>query len=142
MSTSQDPQATDAARGEDAKPSPDELRADIEQTRDERGDTVEQLAAKTDVKGRARARLQEVRANAVAKKDDLTAKVKERAPSSAGNGTSGDDLSAGPESSPSVQERGQQVAGQALTTAKENPLPLAAVGGFVLGFLIGRGAAR
>ncbi|GAA3306848.1 DUF3618 domain-containing protein [Streptomyces cinereospinus] len=35
---------------------PDELRRQIEQTRSRLGDTVEELAAKADVKGRARAR--------------------------------------------------------------------------------------
>ena len=36
--------------------SPEEIRADIEQTREEVGDTVEALAAKTDVKAQARER--------------------------------------------------------------------------------------
>ena len=35
---------------------PEEIRADIEQTREEVGDTVEALAAKTDVKARTRER--------------------------------------------------------------------------------------
>ncbi|MFE7211805.1 DUF3618 domain-containing protein [Streptomyces sp. NPDC001698] len=35
---------------------PDELRSQIEQTRSQLGDTVEELAAKADVKGRAKAR--------------------------------------------------------------------------------------
>ncbi|MFD5315132.1 DUF3618 domain-containing protein, partial [Streptomyces ardesiacus] len=35
---------------------PDELRRQIEQTRGELGDTVEELAGKADVKGRAKAR--------------------------------------------------------------------------------------
>ncbi|WP_406728162.1 DUF3618 domain-containing protein [Streptomyces sp. GD-15H] len=47
-----------AARG--AK-GPDELRRQIEQTRHELGDTVEQLAGKMDVKGRALARAEELR---------------------------------------------------------------------------------
>ncbi|GHA15231.1 DUF3618 domain-containing protein [Streptomyces echinoruber] len=40
---------------------PDELRRQIEQTRHQLGDTVEQLAAKADVKGRARARAADLR---------------------------------------------------------------------------------
>ncbi|MGW6297047.1 DUF3618 domain-containing protein [Streptomyces sp. NPDC055058] len=47
-----------AARG--AK-GPDELRRQIERTRHELGDTVEQLAGKMDVKGRARARAEDLR---------------------------------------------------------------------------------
>ncbi|MEU0739747.1 DUF3618 domain-containing protein [Streptomyces sp. NPDC006134] len=43
-------QAAGGAKG------PDELRRQIEQTRHELGDTVEELAGKADVKGRAKAR--------------------------------------------------------------------------------------
>ncbi|MDX2931119.1 DUF3618 domain-containing protein [Streptomyces ipomoeae] len=39
---------------------PDELRRQIEMTRSRLGDTVEELAAKADVKGRARARMHSV----------------------------------------------------------------------------------
>ncbi|GAB2837786.1 DUF3618 domain-containing protein [Streptomyces deserti] len=40
---------------------PDELRRQIERTRSELGDTVEELAGKVDVKGRARARAADLR---------------------------------------------------------------------------------
>ncbi|MFD3621909.1 DUF3618 domain-containing protein [Streptomyces sp. NPDC058676] len=40
---------------------PDELRQQIERTRSELGDTVEELAGKVDVKGRARARAADLR---------------------------------------------------------------------------------
>ncbi|MEU1055237.1 DUF3618 domain-containing protein [Streptomyces sp. NPDC005876] len=40
---------------------PDELRRQIEETRSRLGDTVEELAAKTDVKGRAKARAADLR---------------------------------------------------------------------------------
>ncbi|MER6984639.1 DUF3618 domain-containing protein [Streptomyces carpinensis] len=40
---------------------PDELRAQIEQTRNRLGDTVEELAAKADVRGRAKARAADLR---------------------------------------------------------------------------------
>ncbi|MFC8870427.1 DUF3618 domain-containing protein [Streptomyces sp. NPDC057148] len=40
---------------------PDELRQQIEQTRSQLGDTVEELAGKADVKGRARARAADLR---------------------------------------------------------------------------------
>lgn len=48
----------DAAHG--AK-GPDELRREIEQTRHELGDTVEQLAGKMDVRGNATARMEDLR---------------------------------------------------------------------------------
>lgn len=47
--------ATGGAKG------PDELRRQIERTRTELGDTVEELAGKVDVKGRARARAADLR---------------------------------------------------------------------------------
>lgn len=49
-----------AAPGRGAK-GPDELRRQIEQTRHELGDTVEELAGKMDVKGRAKARADDLR---------------------------------------------------------------------------------
>ena len=41
--------------------SPEEIRADIAETRDDLGDTVEALAAKTDVKGQAKAKVESVK---------------------------------------------------------------------------------
>ena len=61
----------DAPRAQTQPAVPDneqELRAEIEQTREELGETVEQLAAKVDVKGRARAKTAE-----------LTGRVKDKA---------------------------------------------------------------
>ena len=53
----------DAERAADARGAkgPDELRRQIERTRHQLGDTVEQLASKMDVKGRARARADDLR---------------------------------------------------------------------------------
>ncbi|MGX1567521.1 DUF3618 domain-containing protein [Streptomyces sp. NPDC055506] len=48
-------EATGGAKG------PDELRRQIERTRSELGNTVEELAGKADVKGRARARAADLR---------------------------------------------------------------------------------
>ena len=44
--------------------SPEEIRADIDKTREEVGDTVEALTAKTDVKAQARGRIEEIKAKA------------------------------------------------------------------------------
>jgi len=41
----------------------DELRRDIEQTREELGDTAAALGAKADVKGRAKERVNEIKSN-------------------------------------------------------------------------------
>ncbi|WP_369242968.1 DUF3618 domain-containing protein [Streptomyces sp. R21] len=54
---------------------PEELRQQIEQTRSQLGDTVEELAAKSDVKARARARAAELKGRA----GTMTVQVKETA---------------------------------------------------------------
>ena len=118
------------APAESESPTPEELRADIEQTRDELGDTVEALAAKTDVKARAHARVDEAKATVAGKKDELTAKVKQRAP---GGSAGGDVGSAGGSGGP------QQVAQRALDSVKRKPLPYIVGGAAALGYLIGRG---
>jgi hypothetical protein len=93
----------------DQQRSPEEIRADIEQTRRELGDTAAAVAAKADVKAQAKAKADETKQRATEKKDELLGKAKEASHDS---------------------------AGQFATTAKDNPLPLAA--GFVAGFLLGR----
>ena len=57
---------------------PDSLRADIAQTRAELGDTVEALAAKVDVKARAKDKATEVRTGVQAKAARLTRAVQDR----------------------------------------------------------------
>lgn len=52
---------------------PEEIRADIEQSREELGDTVEALAAKTDVKAQAQAKVDEVKSQARAKTPESAA---------------------------------------------------------------------
>jgi Protein of unknown function (DUF3618) len=51
-------------RGAQPDRSPEEIRDDIETTREELGDTVEELAAKTDVKARAQAKADELKTDA------------------------------------------------------------------------------
>ena len=99
--------------------SPDEIRADIEQTREEVGDTVEALAAKTDVKAQAHARIDEVKGNVKAKADDVKAKAQSSTPESA-------------------QQGGQQV----VNTVRENPAPFVLGAAVLVAFLIGRRTAR
>jgi ElaB/YqjD/DUF883 family membrane-anchored ribosome-binding protein len=99
----------------DQERSPEEIRADIERTRRELGDTAAAVAAKADVKAQAKAKADETKQRATEKKDELLGKAKEASPDSAG-----------------------EFAGQAASTAKDNPLPLAAGAAFVVGFLVGR----
>jgi chromosome segregation ATPase len=114
--------ATDQAQ------SPEEIRADIEQTREDLGDTVEALAAKTDVKARARERAQALKADATAKKDELAAKVK---PQQSSPGSDG-----------GLPAQAQRASQKALATAKHNPVAVAAVGALVVGYLVGRRSGR
>ncbi len=96
-------------------PDPEQLEREIEQTREELGDTVEALARKADVKGQAKRKLRDTKANVSDKADDLLGKAKSATP---------DDASA--------------AAAAATDKARENPIPVAAVGAFLAGFLIGR----
>jgi hypothetical protein len=108
-----------ASEAADQEKSPDELRQEIEQTREELGDTVEALTHKADVKTQAKERISSAKGVAQQKKDEITAKIKSTAPDSATAGA-------------------QQVA----TTAKKNPFPLAAGAAFLAGFLAGRVSSR
>jgi ElaB/YqjD/DUF883 family membrane-anchored ribosome-binding protein len=94
---------------------PEQIREEIEETRREMGDTVEALAAKADVKARLRNKLGSTKESAAQKKDDLMGKAR---------GASPDTVTSG--------------ATQVTQKARENPLPVAAVGAFVGGFLLGR----
>jgi hypothetical protein len=56
--------------------SPEAIRADIDETRRELGDTVEALAEKTDVKARAHERVEEVKAKAPDSAQEVIEKVR------------------------------------------------------------------
>src|SRR3954470_9248453 len=74
------------AGGDSAQRSPEEIRADIEQTRAEVGDTVEALAEKTDVKAQAQQRVDEIKDNVRAKAETVKAKAADTTPASAQQG--------------------------------------------------------
>jgi hypothetical protein len=57
------------------KRGPQEIREDIEQTREELGETVEALAAKTDIKGQAKAKVEATKAAARAKVETVKDRV-------------------------------------------------------------------
>jgi uncharacterized protein YdbL (DUF1318 family) len=113
MSTAAEPEKTEETR------SPEEIRADIEQTREEVGDTVEALAAKTDVKAQARERIDEIKGNVRAKADELKTKAQSSTPEGA-------------------QQGGQQVVAK----VRANPAPVALGAAVLVAFLIGRRTAR
>ena len=91
------------------------LRADIERTRLELGDTVAALAGKTDVKARAKEKVADVRHTLDEKRTALMGKARETSPDGA--------------SSAALEVR---------TKAQQNPVPTAAVAAFVGGLLVGR----
>jgi ElaB/YqjD/DUF883 family membrane-anchored ribosome-binding protein len=93
---------------------PEEIRRDIEETREELGDTVEALAAKTDVKAQVKDRVDEMKTTAEERKDELLSKAKEAVPESAGAG-----------------------AQQFTETVKAKPVPFSAGGAFAAGVFVG-----
>jgi ElaB/YqjD/DUF883 family membrane-anchored ribosome-binding protein len=98
---------------------PDEIRSDIDETRGDVGDTVEALAAKTDVKAQARDRIDEIKSNVRAKADQAKAKAQSTTPESA-------------------QQGGEQLVAK----VRENPIPVAFGAAVLVAFLIGRRAGR
>jgi Tfp pilus assembly protein FimV len=62
-----------------AKPDADTLRAEIKQTRAELGETVQALAAKADVKARAKEQVDEVKQKVKTQAAEATGKVREAA---------------------------------------------------------------
>ncbi len=124
MSDATDNPAAGAAP--DGEPqSPEQIRAEIERTQEEMGDTVEALARKTDVKAQASARVDAARESiqesvhgardsVTESKDDFVSKVRQATPPSASAG-----------------------AQQVRATVQEKPLPFAAAGAFAGGVLVG-----
>jgi hypothetical protein len=98
---------------------PAELREEIAHTREELGETVEALAAKTDITGQAKRKLHETKATVSEKADEVIGKVKGATP-----------------------EAAAAAAGQATAKAQRNPVPVALIGAFAAGFLLGRVTVR
>jgi hypothetical protein len=113
----QDPGQGQSQLTDDQK-SPEELRAEIEEVREDLGDTAAALAAKTDFKTRAREKADELKRTAAGKKDELLSKA-------------GPPPSDGTSAGPGALTR-------ARTTARQNPVLVAAVGALIGGFAIGR----
>jgi gas vesicle protein len=101
---------------------PDEIRAEIERTRAEMGDTVDALGYKTDVKARAKDSIQDKKESVMG----VASSAKERL---VGAGQSVGDATPDP-------EQVKHQARRAKSVAQENPLGLA-VGAVAVGFLAG-----
>jgi ABC-type transporter Mla subunit MlaD len=99
---------------ETSQKTPEELRAEIAQTRADLGDTVEALAEKSDVTAQAKARAAAVKHAALDKKAEFASRARNAAPDSA--------------------EAGAQ---QVVSTIQRRPAPFAALGAFASGVLAG-----
>jgi ElaB/YqjD/DUF883 family membrane-anchored ribosome-binding protein len=104
---------------------PERLREEIEHTRAELGDTVAALAEKTDVKGQAQHAAGAARESVAGTFSEIKQKL---------TGAKGDLVSAAQEATPESAGNAGQCA---KAFARENPLPLVAVGAFALGWLTG-----
>jgi Protein of unknown function (DUF3618) len=102
----------------DDEKSPEQLRAEIEEVREDLGDTAAALAAKTDVKTRAREKADEVKRTAVDKKDEVLSKLDRSTPGESGT--------AGP-----------SVATRIRAKAQQKPVLTASLGAFAGGFALG-----
>jgi ElaB/YqjD/DUF883 family membrane-anchored ribosome-binding protein len=105
---------------ENEQKSPEELRHEIEATRRDLGDTAAALAEKTDIRARAKEKLDDVKRTIADKRQSLAQS------GGGGEGTAGPAPAAG------------QAARQAKAKARENPVASAAVGAFAVGFVLGR----
>jgi ElaB/YqjD/DUF883 family membrane-anchored ribosome-binding protein len=113
--------APDAGREDD----PERIRGDIEQTREDLGETVDALASKADVKGQVKQRAEE-RKQALRtqqqRAQEKASQVRERVTNA-------------------TPEDAKAIAGQATAAAKERPWP--AIGGaLIVGLLLGRALRR
>ena len=106
--------ASDPGTASSGTRDPEEIRAQIEETREELGETVAALAEKADVKTQAKKRVEEARGQAKAKAQEFSSKAQQAAPESASS-----------------------AASQATQMARENPAPLAGAGALALAFLLG-----
>jgi ElaB/YqjD/DUF883 family membrane-anchored ribosome-binding protein len=102
---------------------PEQIRREIEDVRHDLGDTAAALAAKTDVKARAKEKVEGVKESIAEKKDSI----------SSGTG-GGSGFAGGP-------DQGSPIDG-IKSKAQENPIPTAAIAAFVGGFLLGRLTSR
>jgi ElaB/YqjD/DUF883 family membrane-anchored ribosome-binding protein len=118
-------------------PDPERIERDIEETREELGDTVAALAEKADVKQQARAKVDHTKEQAKAR----VTEVKETVMSKAGEAKA-KAAEAAPESAGDAADAAQQYAQRGQTYASENPgqvaVAAAVATGFVLGWLWGR----
>jgi cobalamin biosynthesis Mg chelatase CobN len=117
-----------------SKPDVEALRAEIKQTRAELGETVQALAAKTDVKARAKEQVEQTKQRVKTQAADATGKVRDaallaadRVRHAAAQATAGARGTAA-QATDKVRESGAlEKAQSAGEQVRRNPIPLAAV---------------
>jgi predicted phage gp36 major capsid-like protein len=109
-----------SASVENEQKTPEELRREIEATRRDLGDTAAALAEKTDIRARAKEKLDDVKRRIADKRQSLAQS------GGGGEGTAGRAAAAG------------RAATQAKAKAWENPVATAALAAFAVGFVLGR----
>jgi Protein of unknown function (DUF3618) len=109
-----------SASVESEQKSPEEIRREIEGTRQQLGDTAGALAAKTDVRARAKERVEGVKQTIAEKRESMASSA------------TGDGGGAG------APATANAVVEQAKAKAQENPIHAAALAAFVGGFIVGR----
>ena len=125
---------------------PEQIRDEIEQTRQEMGETVGAIGYKTDVKSRTREKVSDTKDKITGKAADMkdrvtgsAADVKDRVTPSSSGSSGPSALSTATDKLSSATPDAEQVkykARRAASVAQENPLGLA-VGSIALGFLAG-----
>jgi Protein of unknown function (DUF3618) len=124
---------------------PDEIRNEIEDTRERMAETAEAIRYRTDVKGRAKEAAAEKKDNLVEKAGSVVSRVTGKNPREVTSGASGMASSVGDAATSAVARAGEVLpdadqvkrqARQAVSVAEENPLGLA-VGSVAVGFLAG-----
>jgi ElaB/YqjD/DUF883 family membrane-anchored ribosome-binding protein len=105
---------------------PEQIREEIEETREQLGETVAAVAEKTDLKKQAQAKKEELKGQASAKAQEVKEKARE-----VGDKTK--------EAAPDSAQEGVQ---QAQRLVSENPVPMALAGAFLAGTVVGRLLSR
>jgi ElaB/YqjD/DUF883 family membrane-anchored ribosome-binding protein len=121
-----------AASGNGESRSPEQIQGEIEATREEMGDTVAELADKTDVKKQAKRKVAETKAKATAKKEEVQQKVAAQTET-----VTKKVKASSPDSAQEAAGAAQAAAAQTTQAARENPVPTAALAGFAGGLVVG-----
>jgi ElaB/YqjD/DUF883 family membrane-anchored ribosome-binding protein len=124
------------AKETDKERTPEEIQAEIEETRRELGDTAAAVAEKADVKKHAKKKVSQAKAKATQKKDEVAAKAsaaKEEAAAKAKAAAPASTQEGAQQATQYAQRANEQIS----HVARENPVPTTAAAGFAAGLLVG-----